>query len=80
VAARLLARDRDVDALRDSLNAELLAMMAKDAAAVSAAMDLVFMVQSVERVGDHAKSIAEYVVNVVEGVDVRHGALDPARN
>lgn len=79
VAARLLARDVDVDALRDSLNAELVAMMSQDAAAISAAMDLVFMVQSIERVGDHAKSIAEYVVNVVEGVDVRHGVLDAAR-
>lgn len=74
-AARLLARDVEVDALRDSLNAELVTMMSRDGATISAAMDLVFVVQSIERVGDHAKSIGEYVVNVVEGVDVRHRAL-----
>ena len=75
VAARLNARDVEVDALRESLNSELLSMMSKDPATISASMDLVFVVQSIERVGDHAKGIAEYVVNVVEGVDVRHTAF-----
>lgn len=78
VAARLEARDTEVDALRDSLNAELLTKMAQDAATISAAMDLVFVVQSIERVGDHAKNIAEYVVNVVEGIDTRHGSIAQA--
>jgi phosphate transport system protein len=73
-AARLLVRDLEVDKLRDSLNEELLGMMSSDPATISAAMDLVFVVQSIERIGDHAKSVAEYVVNVVEGVDVRHSA------
>lgn len=73
-AARLLARDADVDTLRDSLNEELLGKMASDPASISAAMDLVFIVQSIERIGDHAKNIAEYVVNVVEGIDMRHAA------
>jgi phosphate uptake regulator len=36
-------------------------------------------VQSIERVADHAESVAEYVVNVVEGVDMRHGNLPTAR-
>ena len=80
VAERLLARDAEVDALRDSLNADLLKKMSSDAATISAAMDLVFVVQSIERVGDHAKSIAEYVFNVVEGVDMRHARLGQAAN
>jgi phosphate transport system protein len=29
-------------------------------------------VQSIERIGDHAKNVAEYIVNVVEGIDMRH--------
>ena len=79
VAARLLAQDAEVDSLRDSLNAELLGLMASEPASISASMDLVFVVQSIERVGDHAKNVAEYVVNVVEGVDMRHSAAEAAR-
>lgn len=71
-AGKLLAQDAEVDAQRDALNGILLARMSADPASVSAAMDLVFVVQSIERVGDHAKAIAEYVVNIVEGVDMRH--------
>lgn len=44
--------------------------------AISSALALVFVMQSIERVGDHAKNIAEYVVNIDEGVDLRHA--DPA--
>ncbi len=40
--------------------------------------DLVFVVQSIERIGDHAKNIAEYVVNVVHGIDARHSSLGKA--
>jgi phosphate transport system protein len=73
VASRLGERDGEVDALRDELIAELMGRMASDPAGVSAAMALVFVVQSIERVGDHAKNLAEYVVTVVEGFDPRHG-------
>lgn len=77
-ADKLLADDTKVDALRDSLNEELMGKMASDPATVSAAMDMVFVVQSIERVGDHAKNIAEYVVNVVEGIDMRHSSSESA--
>ncbi len=75
VAELLQVRDAEVDALRDQRIAELLQAMSQDPANVSAALALVFVVQSIERVGDHAKNIAEYVVNVVEGIDPRHGGL-----
>ncbi len=68
----LVERDRAVDALRNELNDELVARMSADPGCITAAMDLVFVVQSLERIGDHAKNIAEYVVNVVEGIDARH--------
>lgn len=71
-AVHLNDRDLEVDAYREALNQELLGRMANDPSSVTAAMDLVFVVQSIERVGDHAKNIAEYVVNVVEGIDLRH--------
>jgi phosphate transport system protein len=77
-SARLDARDAEVDALRDDLVARLIGRMAQDPTSVSNALALVFVVQSIERVGDHAKNIAEYVVHVVSGVDPRHAGPDKA--
>jgi phosphate transport system protein len=71
-AAVLAQRDRRVDALRDQTVAALTARMAADAAIVPQALALVFVVQSLERMGDHAREIADYVVHVAAGVDVRH--------
>ena len=71
-AAALGERDAEVDGLRDALTADLIATMKERPAIVSSALALIFVVQSIERVGDHARNIAEYVVNVVEGVDLRH--------
>ena len=75
IAQALNERDRKLDGQRDAIVADLLANMATAPATIGTAMDLVLVVQSLERVGDHAKNIAEYVVNVVEGVDSRHDAI-----
>jgi phosphate transport system protein len=75
ISGALNDRDRNLDVQRDAVIAELLGNMATTPSKVSAAMDMVLVVQSIERVGDHAKNIAEYVVNVVEGIDRRHGAI-----
>ena len=79
VSEQLAQRDRDVDQLRDELVAELIGRMSADPSRVADSLSLVFIVQSIERVGDHAKNIAEYVVQIVEGVDTRHGAFNPVR-
>ncbi|HPU51405.1 MAG TPA: phosphate signaling complex protein PhoU [Burkholderiaceae bacterium] len=73
VSRRLAERDREVDGLRDALIEQLIAQMSAEPTQVSDLLALVFVVQSIERVGDHAKNIAEYVVHVVEGIDTRHG-------
>jgi phosphate transport system protein len=75
ISAALNERDRSLDSQRDAVIAELLGSMATAPTQIGAAMDMVLVVQSIERVGDHAKNIAEYVVNVVEGVDRRHDAI-----
>lgn len=74
VAEKLQERDREIDRMRDALLKQLMQSMAEQPERVSSALDMVFVVQSIERVGDHAKCIAAYVINVVEGVDVRHRA------
>lgn len=78
-AARLAVRDDEVDALRDVLVGQLITRMGDDPKVVSGALALVFVVQSIERIGDHAKNIAEYVVHVVSGVDPRHARQEAAR-
>jgi phosphate transport system protein len=72
VAGALARRDREVDDLRNQLTAELTAVMGSSPGVVSTALALIFVVQSIERVGDHATNISEYVVTVVEGTDTRH--------
>lgn len=75
VAVQLGACDDSVDALRDALVEELMIRMTREPALVAQALDLILVVQSIERIADHAESVSEYIVNVVEGVDMRHGNL-----
>jgi phosphate transport system protein len=77
-AERLIQRDTEVDALRDELIGALMRRMSEDPTRVSEALSLVFVVQSLERVGDHAKNIAEYIMHVVSGIDSRHPARPSA--
>jgi phosphate transport system protein len=78
VAVALAERDDDVDALRNELTEELTTVMGATPQVVSQALALIFVVQSIERVGDHATNISEYVVTVVEGTDTRHSRTSTA--
>ena len=78
VAVALAERDDEVDQLRNELTEELTAVMGSTPEAVSPALALIFVVQSIERVGDHATNISEYVVTVVEGTDTRHSRTSAA--
>jgi phosphate transport system protein len=78
VARQLGECDDGVDDLRDALVDELTARMRAQPAQVAQSLDLILIVQSIERVADHAENVAEYVVNVVNGVDMRHGNLPVA--
>src|SRR5580693_6743383 len=76
LAHSVLQRDDQVDRLRDQLFRELLTYMMEDSAQVFAAFELILVAKNLERVGDHATNIAEDVIYIVVGRDVRHPALD----
>jgi len=76
IATSVLMADDEVDALRDSVYQELVAYMQRDPSTVPAAVDLIFVARNLERIADHATNIAEDVVFLVKGVDVRHHAAE----
>ena len=71
-ARSIIVRDRQMDEEFRRLLRELLTFMFEDPRTISTALDMIWIAKSLERVGDHAKNIAEYVIFVVEGTDVRH--------
>ena len=79
LARSVLLADDEVDRLRDAVYAELLATMQRDPTVVSAAVDLIFVARNLERIGDHATNIAEDVVFLIKGIDVRHHAEEAER-
>jgi phosphate transport system protein len=74
LARSVLLADDEVDRLRDSVYAELVAIMQRDPGIVSGAVDLIFVARNLERIGDHTTNIAEDVVFLIKGIDVRHQA------
>ncbi|MEZ5754533.1 MAG: phosphate signaling complex protein PhoU [Paracoccaceae bacterium] len=67
VAEDIRARDREVDQMYNSLFRELLTHMMEDPRNIGAAMHLHFIAKNIERVGDHATSIAEQVIYLATG-------------
>lgn len=78
-AADIVARDAEVDAAFSSILRQLVSYMMEDPRTITPAIEIVFVAKSIERIGDHAKNIAEAVVQVVKGKDVRHASLDEIR-
>jgi phosphate transport system protein len=76
LARSVLTRDDQVDQLRDQIFRELLTYMMGDSAVVFPAFELILVAKNLERVGDHATNIAEDVIYMVAGYDVRHPAVD----
>jgi len=71
-AASIAQRDLDVDRSFQSTLRELLTYMIEDPRTISASIDVLFVAKALERIGDHAKNITEYVVYLIKGKDVRH--------
>ena len=71
-AAEVIDRDVDIDAAFASILRQLISYMMEDPRTITPALEIVFIAKSIERIGDHAKNIAEAVVQAVKGTDVRH--------
>ncbi len=76
LARSVLTRDDQVDRLRDQIFRELLTYMMGDSSVVFPAFELILVAENVERVADHATNIAEDVIYIVAGQDIRHPAVD----
>src|ERR1039458_4789916 len=76
VAPKVARRDQDVDDSFRAVLRELLTYMIEDPRTIPTTLDIVFIAKALERVGDHAKNISEYVVYMIKGKDVRHLSAD----
>ena len=75
-AVEVLRHDDQIDQEFDGLMRKLITYMMEDPRTISSAIDLVFVAKAIERVGDHAKNLAEQIIYIVKGTDVRHSPVD----
>ena len=75
-AAQVVKQDRQVDDQFRGILRQLITFMMEDARNISASIEILFIAKAIERIGDHAKNIAEYVVYLVKGKDVRHVTVE----
>ena len=71
-ALELIAADESIDHEFRTILRNLITFMMEDPRTISSALDTLWVAKAIERIGDHAKNIAEYVIYVVEGRDIRH--------
>jgi phosphate transport system protein len=75
-AVAILKEDDLIDKEFDGFVRKLITYMMEDPRTISASLDLLFLAKALERVGDHAKNIAEFIIYVVKGADVRHTSME----
>ena len=74
LARSVLISDDEVDRLRDAVYKELVSFMQEESTTIPRAIDLMFIAHNLERIADHATNIAEDVLFLIKGIDVRHHA------
>lgn len=75
-AVSILKEDDLIDAEFDGFVRKLITYMMEDPRMISPSLDLLFLAKAIERIGDHAKNIAEFIIYVVKGEDVRHTSME----
>lgn len=75
-ALTILKEDDLIDQEFDGFVRKLVTYMMEDPRTISASLDLLFLAKAIERIGDHSKNVAELIIYLVEGKDVRHQTMD----
>ena len=74
-AVSILKEDDQIDREFDGFVRKLVTYMMEDPRMISPSLDLLFLAKAIERIGDHAKNIAEFIIYIVKGEDVRHSSM-----
>ena len=75
-AVTILKEDDLIDKEFDGFVRKLITYMMEDPRTISSSLDLLFVAKALERIGDHAKNIAELIVYIVKGEDIRHSSIE----
>ena len=76
MAAQVVRQDEQVDTEFQSIMRYLITFMMEDPRTITISLEILFVAKAIERIGDHAQNIAEYVIYMVKGRDVRHITMD----
>lgn len=78
-ALLVIEEDKIVDEEYDQITRQCISLMMEDSRTIRRFMDVSWVARALERIGDHAQNIAEYVVYMVHGADIRHTGLEQVK-
>jgi len=75
-AAEVIRDDAGIDTEFRSILRQLITYMMEDPRTITTSLEIVWIAKAIERIGDHATNIAEFIIYVVKGADVRHSSIE----